>query len=558
MTMLSMEPRPPQAPAVVGGLGNPPETSEPDAESGRLKEKLHRLQLEISKTHEAQQQADLERKIRQDVERQFKDRMEALREAQEDAKKEIELARVAAETAALERLEEARKAEEERRRIEADLRAQAAREERERIEIEKKAEEKRAQAHAAALAEVERAAMAKLQKEMSAAADRKLQLDRERTLLEHETRTKLMAELKVREEASPAVDSTNRRAEALEAREKKVFEAEIMNKCTTELMAREKAVFEAEIRNKYSRELQLDARERALLEAETKQKYAAELAAQWEAETTSDDSRSDDTGTARPYYWYLDDNGDDSSFTSVAGQPLPGGQMVAYKQSSFVCNERGQVQEHEMKFSDSQSAHAQKSVPFVQPNEERQLEGPSNKMLKADTSDARVPFDIDAVYNSTNTRDLTIHLDLELTRDIDDEIEEFSRLSRLGNYASAESFFDLNLRAHFSTPSLFVQYADMLLEKGDFKALMLLDESSVFARRDSGEPQDLRSEIDKLKMNWKLIRAITLCHSQHKLHTVWDVVKDPFRSIRDTSHIGSTEASNYLLHLGSYIKLYVG
>lgn len=515
---------------------SPPEAkNQVDPEKDKLKKELHILRAEVSKQDEARRQTDLMRKTREDKEREMRDRIEALREAQEEAKREIVQARVAAEAAARERLREEKKAEEERRRAEDEIKAQAIRQERERFEAEEKAQEERAQRRAATLAEAERSVLAKLQKEMNAEAERKLRLDREMALFEHETRTRLMAESKARED-TVAAESRKRQAEELEAREKKVFEAEIVNKYTTELMAREKAVFETEIRNKYAQNSRLDARERTLFEAETRQHLAAELLADlWETSNATDDSQTDGSS-------YLGDNGDDGSLSSVAGQPLPDWQMVAYKQDPSVSSKRGQVQEHEMDNSNSYSTRGSISV---QPIERGQLKSPSNKTSKHEASGALVPVDIDAVYNSADTRNLTAHLDLELSQDIEDELEEFSRLSRIGNFASAESFFDLHLRSHLSNPSLFVQYADMLLKKGDFKALMSVDDSSIFVTRDEGGPHDYGFEFHQLEMNWKLIRAITLCYSQHKLHTVREVIQGPFRSVRNTLHIGSTEASNH-------------
>lgn len=164
-----------------------------------------------------------------------------------------------------------------------------------------------------------------------------------------------------------------------------------------------------------------------------------------------------------------------------------------------------------------------------------------------DAAVLRLPNDIDAVYNSADARDLSVHLELDLFRDLDEELEEFNRLGRMGNFAAADSFFESYLKEHMtSDPSIFVQYAEMLLEKGDFKSLLLLDGDSVFGKRGVPSRKDTEKSESKelLEMNWMLVRAMALFHSQHKLHKVWSGIKTPLRRLSKTSGIGSTEVSS--------------
>jgi hypothetical protein len=95
----------------------------------------------------------------------------------------------------------------------------------------------------------------------------------------------------------------------------------------------------------------------------------------------------------------------------------------------------------------------------------------------------RLPADVDAVHNSADARDLTVHLELDLYGDVEEELEEFNQLVRMGNFAAADSFFESYLKGHMSSdPSILIQYAEMLLAKGDFKSLLLLDGDSLFAK----------------------------------------------------------------------------
>lgn len=176
-------------------------------------------------------------------------------------------------------------------------------------------------------------------------------------------------------------------------------------------------------------------------------------------------------------------------------------------------------------------------------------QGPPGKGSGKSGDDAavlRLPADVDGVYNSADARDLTVHLELDLFRDVDEELEEFNRLARMGNFSAADSFFESYLREHMSSdPSIFVQYAEMLLAKEDFKSLLLLDSDSMFGRRgvtDRKHPE--KSEYkEPLEMNWLLVRAMALFHSQHELHKVWSGIKKPLQGFSKTSGIGSTEAS---------------
>ncbi|KAJ4389384.1 hypothetical protein N0V93_006852 [Gnomoniopsis smithogilvyi] len=242
-------PPPPQTEVGVpvrGPTPAPPEERKPDPEFLKMKEQLEMMQLERKKAEEAQARAELEQRIRQEEERKIKDRMDAMREAQEVAKKEIELARIAAETAARERLEEARKAEEERRRMEAELRAQAAREERERIEKEKQAEAERAAEQAAALERAERAAREKYEAAKKAEEESKAEMARQKELIEIETKNKLLAEQKAAEEAKAAAELKAAEAAKAAEIEKETLRQQAIQEHEAKLAAEKKALAEAE------------------------------------------------------------------------------------------------------------------------------------------------------------------------------------------------------------------------------------------------------------------------------------------------------------------------
>lgn len=129
---------------------------------------------------------------------------------------------------------------------------------------------------------------------------------------------------------------------------------------------------------------------------------------------------------------------------------------------------------------------------------------------------------VNAIYNAGDVKDVTVHTELDLSHDLFDELETFNRLSRTGNFSSAREFFDSHLRSHVNDPIVFVPYAELLLEQGDFKSLVLLDGKDIFWEHGSETPEDSGHGICRLELNWKLIRSVALCHSQHTLSSVWE------------------------------------
>ncbi|KAJ9136678.1 hypothetical protein NKR23_g9579 [Pleurostoma richardsiae] len=84
------------------------------------------------------------------------------------------------------------------------------------------------------------------------------------------------------------------------------------------------------------------------------------------------------------------------------------------------------------------------------------------------------------IANVDNPQDVTIHLELPIYDDFEAELEEFSILRRMGNFKEAKDYFDEHLGDYLSHPYVFVQYAEVLLDMGDYAAFDLLDPGAVF------------------------------------------------------------------------------
>lgn len=79
--------------------------------------------------------------------------------------------------------------------------------------------------------------------------------------------------------------------------------------------------------------------------------------------------------------------------------------------------------------------------------------------------------DADAVWSISSTRDVTIHLELDVEDDVDANLREFVRFTRRGDFKRAEQYYRDNLARHSEHPKVVVEYVRMLLEKGAYGAI---------------------------------------------------------------------------------------
>ncbi|KAG6356317.1 hypothetical protein INS49_015704 [Diaporthe citri] len=103
---------------------------------------------------------------------------------------------------------------------------------------------------------------------------------------------------------------------------------------------------------------------------------------------------------------------------------------------------------------------------------------------KARKGSQHVPGLFQTVFDVNHPQDASVHLELPITDDHGAELEEFCRLQRLGNFGAAEDHFKNKLEPYLSNPYVFVQFGQMLLEKGDYHALERLNSEAVFGKED--------------------------------------------------------------------------
>lgn len=93
-------------------------------------------------------------------------------------------------------------------------------------------------------------------------------------------------------------------------------------------------------------------------------------------------------------------------------------------------------------------------------------------------------------------QDVTVHMSLPVRDDLEDVLEECSRLRRLGHFATAIALFQDRLEHFLDNRYILVQYAQCLFEAGQYGRLQKLAEE----RR----PQP-RDPPDALQLNWDLL-----------------------------------------------------
>ncbi len=139
----------------------------------------------------------------------------------------------------------------------------------------------------------------------------------------------------------------------------------------------------------------------------------------------------------------------------------------------------------------------------------------------------------DVVWDLSRTKDTTVHLELDVTEDLELALEEFNRLSRHGNFRAAKQLFGENLKHQMDNPYVIVQYAWMLLTMGDYKAAQALE-----------SPYSLKESSELLRTNWNLLQLITALQTggiteQALQHAENDIL--PLEFLKRREDLGSTQ-----------------
>ncbi|KAI2637151.1 hypothetical protein GGS26DRAFT_473275 [Hypomontagnella submonticulosa] len=138
---------------------------------------------------------------------------------------------------------------------------------------------------------------------------------------------------------------------------------------------------------------------------------------------------------------------------------------------------------------------------------------------------------VNGFWDPRHAADITVHLNMSLQEDLDESLEEFCRLQRLGDFTSARQFFAEYLHGHLHRPYILVEYAEMLLEQGDFNTLSEIDDNAIYNA--AGNLRDNRYG-GLLMSYWELIRIFGACHKPNALLRKFnEITKDALNKLGD-------------------------
>ena len=134
-------------------------------------------------------------------------------------------------------------------------------------------------------------------------------------------------------------------------------------------------------------------------------------------------------------------------------------------------------------------------------------------------------------------KDVTIHFELDVGVDLDQEIESFSELSRTGNFRLAKQCFEDKLAEYIQSPYIFLRYAQMLLDSGDYEGISNLNPpfNDVEAGAENDEEYRLERKV------WNTMKACYQTHTGQSsiLTEVRNGIVWPWRSVLDLERLDS-------------------
>ena len=151
------------------------------------------------------------------------------------------------------------------------------------------------------------------------------------------------------------------------------------------------------------------------------------------------------------------------------------------------------------------------------------------------------PWGNEVVHHTLNLLpivDTTIHLTLDVQVDLDMDLDNLCRLSRLGRFSAARALFHESLESHLDNPPVVIRWAEALLRQGDYGSILKIDARPIHhlehARvNDSG----------LLAMYWSLIR-LTACSRGLNIDANsqnWAVLDDVVAYFHTDMAVGSME-----------------
>lgn len=189
-------------------------------------------------------------------------------------------------------------------------------------------------------------------------------------------------------------------------------------------------------------------------------------------------------------------------------------------------------------YGDHTASRQRTQVTYVPRNPPRYSAG-TRASGDADHNTGLLPLpQTDATLRPNMSKNITIDMDLGITKDVDLELEEFSRLRRLGEFTSAQRFLEENFSDRADDPYFFVLHAQLLLEMGDFRSFDKLRPTRVF-----GDMKDelVQKNQDLPRVSWNLLILLVMLPGRDYMQQAVNEIDKVLAFLEARVNIGSME-----------------
>lgn len=156
-------------------------------------------------------------------------------------------------------------------------------------------------------------------------------------------------------------------------------------------------------------------------------------------------------------------------------------------------------------------------------------------------------------WKADAAKDVSFHMALGIEEDLEDHLETLARHRRLGQFKMALKKYEARAEAFRDEPLAAVEYAELLVEQGNFKRLArgIRDETIVFDLPDgqANESLESRHSCALLRVKWSLLLDNNRSHTHLQRAGTERLWRRAQRAIRSTEGTGSTEMSVFAMCL---------
>ncbi|KAI0197826.1 hypothetical protein F4808DRAFT_463363 [Astrocystis sublimbata] len=144
----------------------------------------------------------------------------------------------------------------------------------------------------------------------------------------------------------------------------------------------------------------------------------------------------------------------------------------------------------------------------------------------------------DAIWTPNMSKSVAINMKLGITEDIDQELEELSRLRRHGDLRDTRKFLKQKLSGRSDDPYFVVLYAQLLSEMGDFRSLDTLMPTGLF---EDVKDETMQKNNDLLRQIWDLLIIRAMLPRGEFTELTTNEIDKALALLETSTELGSTE-----------------